>query len=240
MKAIIVCVFAFLALSSCNKYQFVTIDSDQRKSKMGQMIVENDFYVAKYSFGGSQAPVKIQFLNKTQSEIQIQWQPTLYIKKIWPSNHHEVITANKSPRTESSELSYANVNLAQQVMIIPPGGIVTTKPIPLRTSFFHLSTPEMHSTKVNGDRARRQYFSRQNTPMFFVSKVSVTSPNHTLSADFHEFWVSNVTVSMISPETLPEYKGRADTFHLRKGSGAGIFLSVVGLIVYFAASQAGN
>jgi hypothetical protein len=56
----------------------------------------------------------------------------------------------------------------------------------------------------------------------------------------HEFWVDEVFVTMIKPHQIHQYRSREDMFYLKKGSGLGVFLGLIGFFVYVGASQASN
>ena len=239
MRSIIAFGFVVLILTGCSKYQFVMMESDIPKSKKGQIVVNHEDYTIRYSFSGVDGPVRIQILNKTATPLFVRWQPCSRLKNTWPSNHRESLTADAS--SDAMRIpQYLKVQFPDEKIVIAPFSDGYSESRQLRKAFFHISTPDMKTTEVNGDRVRKQYFGRQNTPLFFISTLEIARDEHFLNAkiETHEFWVNEVTISMIAPEYAHDWQGRDDAFHLRKGSGIGFFLFSMALISYFAASQA--
>jgi hypothetical protein len=246
MRTIVKYVFVLITLSSCSKYQFVTIGSDFKKSEKGAVIIENDTFAVKYSFSGANGPVSIQVLNKLSIPLYVKWHPSSLIKQTWPnSSSKPMLSASVNTAVAiggDRALAYNQVQYVEEFFSSPAQSLVKSKAIPIRKAFFHISTPEMRNGELNGDRIRSQYFSRQNTPMILISELTVsTSRDFTNSSTSkHEFWVDEVFVTMNQPQSIRRYNGRDDMFYLRKGSGLGIFLATIGFFTYFAATQASD
>jgi hypothetical protein len=246
MRTIVKYVFVLITLSSCSKYQFVTISSDFKKSEKGAIIIENDTFAVKYSFSGANGPVSIQVINRLSVPLYVKWHPSSLIKKTWPNSPSRPIlsaSVNSVPvvvGVGDKAQAYCQVRYTEEVFSSPARSLMKSNAIPIRKAFFHISTPEMRNGELNGDRIRSQYFSRQNTPLILISELTVsTSKDFTNSSTSkHEFWVDEVFITMIQPQRVRRYNGRDDMFYLRKGSGLGIFLATIGFFTYFAASQA--
>jgi hypothetical protein len=236
-----------LALTACNKYQFVTINSDLKKSEKGKIIFENDSFAVRYQFSGADGPVRLELINKTSTPIYLKWTPSSLTKQTWPNNGAPVFSAAapspEKTKDNSVAIGYNKSVHPEQLIACKPFDFTGSKAIPIRKAFFHISTPELRSEEMNGARVRLQYFNRQNTPMLFISELSIFSTDESLISATtlkHEFWVDEVLVTMIRPEQVHHYKGRHDMFYTRKGSGLGVFLASIGFFTYFAASRASD
>jgi hypothetical protein len=235
-----------LSFSACSKYQFVSLQSDLPKGDVGTMEFENDSLYIKYSFSGIEGQARIQIFNKSERTIYVRWNPVTMTKNVWPAGKSKPVfmaslaTAVNSNTDDDNAFSFETH--PEQFLIVPPYSSAEGAPVRLRKTFFHISTPEMKNGNLNGDIIRKQDFDRLHSPMIFISGLAFSNfpDGHNSQVCMHKFWVDEVMVTMIRPQYVAELKGREDTFYLRKGSGFGVFLSVIGLFVYLIASQAGN
>jgi hypothetical protein len=243
MRTLIFTVLVLFTLVGCSKYQFVAMESSAPKSEMSHLIRDYPDYTVRYNFSGMHGPVRIEIFNKTSHPLYFKWHPSARLKDEWPSNNKPIFTAASGELYSLLEKPlYGKVEYPVEMVVVGPDNYATSKSILLREVFFHISSPEMRTGQMNGDRIRKQHFSRQNTPLFFLSDIECSlSPDFSEAAYVsHEFWVSEVAVSMTAPEHALEWSKRDDAFHLRKGSGMGFFLFSIGLVTYFATAQIGD
>jgi hypothetical protein len=243
MRTLIIYAFVLVGLTSCSKYQFVTINSDIAKSDKGDIIIENDTFAVKYSFSGDHGPVRIQIINRLAVPLYVKWNSSSLTKIVWPTSPSKpTLTASveSGPFTGDARMEYTRAENPEETVAIAGHAYGTSRSMMLRKAFFRVSTPDMKGGELNGDRIRSQYFDRQNTPLMFLSQLSYsTSKDFSNSGKVtHEFWVDEVFITMIKPDQVQRYHGREDMFYLKKASGAGVFLALIGFFVYIAASQA--
>jgi hypothetical protein len=247
MRTIITCIALVLILTSCSKYQFVTINSDLTKEEKGMVAFENDTIAVVYRFSGPEGPVRIQVFNKLSVPLYFRWNSSMLVKQYWPTSPSRPAFTAASESTTMQiladfpvDVEYTRTDNPSQAIRIGSNSMANSKPLSLRKTFFHISTPDMKNGELNGDIIRSQYFNRQNTPLLFISELEFSTANDFKGSikSQHEFWVDEVFITMNRPETVHRYKGREDMFFLRKGSGLGVFLATIGFFTYLAASLA--
>src|SRR5690242_14548817 len=74
MKKYIPLFFIPFVLFSCNRFQYVTVNStDARKNENSQFVVDNDSLRLSYDFNGKNGPVNIIVQNKMTRPMYIDW-----------------------------------------------------------------------------------------------------------------------------------------------------------------------
>lgn len=250
MRTILPYALVLIALTSCSKYQFVTVNSDLEKLQSGMIVLENDTAAISYAFSGPDGPVRIQVINKLSIPLYVRWKTSTIEKQTWPNTTLKpLFTAaletnvdSQSPEILEHNSDYSLINNPEEIIKISGNGVGNSEAIQLRKAFFHVSTPDMKTGELNGGRTRTQIFNRQNTPLQLISELSFSITNDFKNKPIskHEFWVDEVLVTMVQPKNAYEFKKREDVFYLRKGSGFGFFLASIGFFTYFAASRASD
>jgi hypothetical protein len=241
MKSCLLCALFLTTLVSCSKYQYASLSSNVPKSKNGFVIIENDTMAVRYSFSGHRGPVKVEVFNKLAIPLSVTLNSWSMTRLTWP-NAKPLFTASTNPSTfqQDDVADYLQSEYPVYNLLLPSLSSVVLPEIVLRENFFKLSTPDMVNRQMNGDLIRAQVFTKSNTPLRFVHRLTYSPQNGKAGIMHHEFWVDEVFISMIRPEHVSEYKGRQNMFYIKKPSGAGVFVASIGLLTYLAVSQASD
>jgi hypothetical protein len=227
MKTLIILVkfpVAAILLFSCTRYQYSIIDSTLARNDQGEIFIENDTVSVTYRFSGPGGPVRLQIYNKLNTPLFLNWaQSALVINGTAINQWNDaleikVISDGADDHYEESEES-GILSRVQPVGYIPPFSSIESNPIRLGSEFFRFTPGKFKKTRllVGGSRynARSIFFTKENSPVRLSSHLtlSTTSDFSDVFRFNNEFWVKEVSQSMIEPHMLDKYAPRHDRYH---------------------------
>jgi hypothetical protein len=249
MQKIFTYLFFLLACSSCAKFQYSTISSNTTKTPDGIHVFENDSILIRYSFTGYNCPLDISVFNKLSVPLFIDWKKSsviinqqrfpLWIDQSEIKAHTEgtiqwtqwsgVIASTNSTTTGS-------VLRSESTSFIPPKSFVTMKPVTLRNELFNLDRKNATKTMIKSPSMTVPgygfAFKQEDSPMVFRSYLVVSTAENFLSPTYleHEFWVSHVLETALTPKNKPLSGNQFLTKKIGdEGTGVLAILGIVGL-----------
>lgn len=227
-KSVQVCLLLFLTLTGCSKYQYVTLNSDLPKNPKGEVVYETDSLVLRYKVFGQEGPARFFVYNKLQDPLYINWKESgiiivnnaggkdsVRLKKEWQEDPIK--------KEENSVLS-----------VIQPGGFIASYPIHLRKRFIQLSYGKFETKSIGENSIRSQHYQQDNSPLRFRSFLTLSSDKN-FSKNIlvsNDFWVSEVSETVVDPLEYELYNDRRDKFHISKSNGLGFFGGTMGVLGY--------
>jgi len=239
-------IVAILSLSSCSKFQYVSIASHLEQSPFNGFIVDNDSVTIKYNFKGRNCPIAIEVYNKLTIPIYIDWRKSSAIidgrsisywkdqTNIDASSQSVEIQWNSIISTNSTQLS-GTMSRNESTSFVPPQSSIKMTPLLLKSAFFNVLEKDSVSivnvpTASKVYKAKRYIYNESNTPLLFRSYLTMS-----LSDDFqnahvydHKFWVDGIIPFSLNPETI-EYSPD-NQFYMQETTEGGRFMGTVALI----------
>lgn len=242
-------------LSGCSVYQHVRLESNLKQNDKFEYLIENDSVSIIYSFCGEGGPIHIEFFNKLDKPLYIDWGKSALIingksKSMWKdvsritanATEYKVIPEN-SVVSSTSNMEGAIVK-PDKLTFIPPHSNISTNRYFLQSKFFttpvHLSEREALYTTQGKVNARKFSFSKEDSPLNFRIFLSISE-----NEDFknpvqfdNSFWVSDYFATSVSPKSLSIIPG--NQFYIRKSTGFSQTVGVVSLIGIIAVGAMAN
>lgn len=232
-------------LSGCTAYQHVRLESEMPRSDNSGFLIENDSLTIKYSFYGENGPIHLEFLNKLDKPLFIDWGKSALItngqsSSLWKDESS--ITANSTtykiiPESEiisSTSSIEGRITKKDKVTFVPPHSMISVNSLVLQTKFF--DSPNQSSerktlyTNQGKTSAKKFTFSKENSPLSFRIFLSVSDEenfNNPIQYD-NTFWVSDYFLTSVSPESLGIFPG--NQFYLSKTTAVGRTVGIVSLV----------
>jgi hypothetical protein len=232
MKVFFPLILVSLLIFSCTKYQYATLDTDLTKNQKGEVFFENDTVLLRYKFTGADCPAQFQIYNKLDRPLYINWQKSS-ITLINKGQKADSIVSRKT-WLEDTYILNPPAKEIPVTTLIPPGSFAAALPVNLRKRFFHLSYGKFETQNIGENKVRSQKYPKQDSPLKFRSRItlSLTDTFDEKISFSNEFWVAEVTETVLEPETLDLYKDRKDRFYVSKSSGLGAFSGSMGVLGY--------
>lgn len=262
MKFYLLSFFSFLFFSSCQTYQYMTVDSKSvKRDSAHQFVVENDTLLLQYNFNGYNGPVKVTVFNKSDHPVYIDWKKSAVIVQGKAYSYYSPnlqldgsVTANQlntggGVRTSVGSVS-GEIRAQEGVDFLPPKSMKERSSLYLLNGFYDLFQEDaMVKQHPDNDpllpRVKMISYNEESSPFRLRSYLTfyTSEPDSKLFAMEHEFFVSSIGISVNGPDNLPSYRTRGDRFYTSKisgfGKGAGAVAGVgilAGLVVVAAAN----
>jgi hypothetical protein len=215
-----------IALSACTDYQYITVNSNLKKTESKEFSIENDTVSIKYKFSGENFKLSQTIFNKLQVPLYIDWLKT-----------NIIVNGN-----QIGDSIYEN-----QAGYIAPQSRVTIVSNPLMQQFINIkpleTIPQAIVNKGENNEWTLLTFDKTTTPLYFRNFLTLTTHEDfsgAINID-NSFWFSEILQNTSSPSD--EVKKRSDQFYLRRTTGFGKFMgwtagiAVVVLSVPFMANE---
>lgn len=229
MRLTIPVLLFFILASSCNRYQYLAINSTQvQKNEQQGFTIENDTLEIVYNFNGKNAPVNLLVRNKLNKPIYIDWKRSALIvngKAICYSPDEVavrgVVNGGITRWVESFASTQASVNmtakLAPGTQMIPPHSFVTKTPMGVTNKLLN-NFPDSAFRKIglileDGSKAsaRQAFFGAENSPLQFRSYLAVVVGDSSVPmpvAYQHSFYVSELYRTGVRPKKFILYRDK--------------------------------
>jgi len=198
-----------LILSSCSKYQYVSISSYLQSNENKDFFCENDTIKLKYSFSGENFRMKITVFNKLQQPIFIDWAKSSVIINEEAAEYpfqEEQIAKYVAPQ---SYYTFSTNSFLDQFITIEPND----------------STANLGSfVKGENGKWEKHSFGESISPIFFTNILAITTHEDLTSTRYFEnsFWVSEILQTPTSPSSITNLQN--NQFYIRKPTGFGNFM----------------
>jgi hypothetical protein len=248
-------------LSSCQTYQYLSIDSNTvQRDSAKQFIVETDSLTIQYNFGGYNGPIRLTVHNKSDQPIFVDWKKSAMIiqgKAYSYYSPNQQLTGS----TLTDEVSWRNgvtigsgsitaeIRSQEGVEFIPPKSKKEHVSLYLLSGYLG-TVPEEKMAKQHPDgnqdlpRLKTIHYTPGNSPFQMRSYLTLYAGSMEAKpfALEHPFYVSAIRKGPVPPNSLPLYQNRGDIFYTSKLSDAGktlgtaVGLGILGGLVVVAAS----
>lgn len=236
------------ALTSCSKFQYVTISSPLKQNGIREFEHENDSVRIVYNFQGYHGPVKLAVYNKLDVPLFINWRmSSLIVDGKSQTFHNSTSTIQGSASTTTINLiqglSSASTNFSgsisqkEDISFVPPKRFITASPTTLKTGFFGkpvTNNPARKTFRITegSGTGNSNLFESGNSPFQYESYLTYsTDANFSTSATVQDsFWVSEILETVHNPQAIVNIDQRSDTFYNVKSTGIGTFFGLISLI----------
>jgi len=246
VKTLFFASFFLLSLSSCKKYQYLSVVGNSYNEQSMENRIETDTLVIKYAFKGDGCPVEITVFNKSNQPLYVDWSKSSVIMAGQRFSYWTDASAIKT-NTESSEIrwtkNYSTTSSStkgiivknERVSFIPPNAGIVYNPISLKNSWIEMDETTGQKINVpcdvesmNGTFYR---FSEDNTPFGFRSFLTISTNEQFTNPRFFDsnFWVNEVIETQASPENL--LNTFPNQFYNSKATGFGAFMGGVAMAI---------
>ena len=249
MRTILLFTIIVILFSSCSKFQYYTLASDDlSKNKKQELVAENDTCRITYGFYGENGPVHISIYNKTDKLLEVDWKRSAIIfgeeaVSYLASESKINGEIEKDFNKESSSSLSATVTTPESVQFIPPQTSVSRQEMFILTRFNNNIPAEKRRDTVHTEIAyknvNKYHFEKDNSPVAFRSYITfIMDKNYSFSVD-HRFYVTDMFETGAGPDNFKVYRG--DRFYVRGKSGygkvSGLVAGIVLLAVIYGAAQ---
>jgi hypothetical protein len=258
MRAFLLFILLTTLITSCSRYQYVTINgSDIKSNNNHEFVEENDSVRIQYTFNGPDAPIKLVVANKTETPIYIDWSRSAlivdnkaisYVSNVVPIEgtfNGSSINWDHSGYVNSSGSIYATATLPDNVSFIPPNSYINKSPMSVTNQFMVAPDSTFHTDKITLSggiivKVRHAVFTEQSSPLHFKSYLTLTFGDQTNKTVAYQrsFYVSEVYDTGTDPETFLVNRERADQFYVRESTGVGQGFGVVAGVALLSTAAA--
>ncbi len=229
MRLTIPVLFLLVFASSCNRYQYLGINSEQvQKDDRQAFTIENDTLQIVYNFNGKNAPVNLLVRNKLNKPIYIDWKRSALIindKAISYSPDEVALKGVVNGRTidwvEGFSSTQAGLDvtatLPPGIQMIPPQSFVTKTPMgvtnKLLKNFPDSALQKIGLTLDDGSTAvaRQAFFEADSSPLQFRSYLAIVVGDSSAPVPVayqHSFYVSELYRTLVRPKRFTLYRDR--------------------------------
>ena len=215
---IVVAVICSIGLSSCTRYQYITLNSNLEKNDKNEFWIDNDTVSIKYLFSGNNFLLSQTIFNKLEIPLYIDWDRTNLI-------------VNGNDMLDS-------LYVEQQINYIAPKSQATIISNSLLDQFINLKTleliPGVGVNKGKNEGWKSFSFDKETTPVYLRNSIALTT-HEDFTEPFYinnSFWFSEILQNMTGPTF--ETRNRSNQFYLRRSTGFGNFMSGVTTIAVVA------
>jgi hypothetical protein len=221
MRTVLLLTFTGILLSSCSKYQYYTLASNNASKKNQQFVFENDTCKISYSFSGLKGPVSISVYNKTSKPLEVDWKKSALIVGDSSISFFEPQMLFNGEVERSRYVITDNitgtVSQPESVDFIPPQSAVTRQSSRyIRTKFIKASGEEQEIIE-DQQKLRVHTFTKENSPVAFRIYLTLLSDNNRFNIE-HSFYATEI-IETSTPLINPENKG--SNFYVTEKSGFG-------------------
>jgi hypothetical protein len=237
MRIVLLLIFTIVLLTSCSKYQYYTLASDNApKDQKQQFLVENDTCKISYNFSGAKGPISISIYNKTNKPLQIDWKRSaLIVGDSSISFFEPQMQFNGEVERNRYMTNYISGTVTQPESIdfIPPQSAITKQSRYIRTKFIK-TTSQGQKMEIAQQKARVHKFTKGNSPVAFRIYLTLISDNGNFAID-HSFYAAELIEIRIPPQNFTT----GDRFFVKGKTGFGQVSTAVfsaGLLVLLIAA----
>lgn len=254
-KLVFVALFIPSFLTSCVKYQHVSIVSDTYSPIVNENIIETDSLIIRYAFSGLSCPIQINVFNNIDQPIYIDWSKSAIIlngrrQTYW----NDVSTINATTRTTeiqwTDDLSTSRGTTTgiivknERISFIPPKSGIVYSPMNLVGDWMDLPNATEFkkgevATETGTLRGLFYEYERQNSPLEFRSFLTLSSNEQFTNPKYFDnaFWVNEIVETQAEPAIL--LNRYSNNFYNSKLTGFGGFLAGIagGLLLIIAAVE---
>lgn len=222
-------IILLLICSSCALHQYATVESTADQVTDGTYVFENDSFRIKYSFKGDQCPLNISIFNKLSVPLYVDWRKSsviirqqrfpLWIDQAEINAYTQGTTVTwtqwantvQTPTTSTtSSVTTGTITRPESSSFIPPDSYIAMTPVKLRQEDFQLDRKNASRTRINssGSVQANGYayeFEKEDSPLAFKSFLVLSTDERSVSPQYisHDFWVSDIMETGITPNTYP-------------------------------------
>ena len=236
-------------LTSCSRYQYVTIaGSNIRKNDKQEFVIENDSIRIQYNFNGADAPINITIENKLDVPLYVDWQQSAliintkaisYVPNTVPIEgvfNGSTVSWNPGGYSNSSGAIDAKAILPDKFDFVPPRSYIIKNPMGV-TNLFISDVPDsvFHQERVRlGDGSlaviKHAVFAETFSPLQFKNYVTlIFGEKHAKTIAYpHSFYISEIYTTGLDPETFwigTQYRG--NQYYVKETTGFGKGFGVV-------------
>jgi uncharacterized membrane protein YjfL (UPF0719 family) len=252
-KSILVVVLLSCLLTSCMKYQYMTVKSDLPKTQRGY-VIENDSFAITYSFAGAHCPVQIEIENKSSLPVYVDWSRSALVVNnktySWVSYSTLSATATGISTKVGSGVSFENAEIngvittASSSGFVPPHSYLQNIPITVAKKQIKIRTSNTFSVQSSNTKVtvRRKDYRKEESPINIRSYLTLSQNSDMKEAQTFDnhFWLGTIYQSDISLNKCNCFADAATTFSVSRVTGTGHFFlgtAIVGLVVLNAALE---
>jgi len=244
LKSVFFLSFFILSLSSCKKYQYLTVVGDIYSEQNAENRIETDTLLINYNFNGYGCPVKITVFNKSNQPLYIDWSKSSVIIAGQRFSYWTDASTLRT-NTESTEIrwtkDFSTTNSStngvivknERISFIPPKAGIIYKPISLKNSWIEMNASTGQKINVPCDVESMNgifySFTEDNSPFEFRSFITISTNEQFSNPRFFDskFWVNSIIETQAEPvDLLNTYPNQ---FFNSKATGFGAFMGGVAL-----------
>jgi hypothetical protein len=255
MRTPILILASITLFSSCSKYQYMVVSSDDTPFVKGRHFqVENDTFRIVYNFSGYGGPLQVAVVNKSKGMMEVDWEKSFFITgdKSRPLFRP---SAKIEGEIEPDPVNDRTFSLSGQVRTsaireyIPPATSLNRVCGAVSGQFINTETYKMRREKVNvkgfSRKIRRVSLEKNESPVVFrvYLTLGVEKGEDPVIVD-RSFYVSELIATKVSPDDMPPSENNVATVS-KFTRGGGVLAAVGGLgaillLGYLAAEGAGD
>jgi hypothetical protein len=253
MRTVIPILASVFFFSSCSRYQYMVISSDDTPFVNGKYFeVENDTFRVVYNFSGYGGPLQLSVINKSKAMMEVDWEKSFFItgnksrQLFTPASKIEGEVERETSDGRTFSLSGSLLQQSQK-QYIPPGTAVSKVCGEVAGRFINTETYKMHREKVNvkgfSKKIRRVSLDKQESPVNFRVYLTLRPEDgkYPVVID-RSFFISELVATKVAPDDMPPSENNVVT--VSKFTRVGGVLAAVGgigailLLAYLAGDDA--
>jgi hypothetical protein len=217
MRTLIPIAFLFLLFTSCTKYQYLTLSSENtRHNPRNQFVAENDSFRIVYDFYGFDSPLWLSVTNKQPSLLEVDWSRSFIIRggKPEPLFKPGGALTGELEREASSRSTLINASLVQSspVEMVPQGATISKeggkiwpfrKPVNIKRSDM-----KREKIKVQGFKKKiwKAASAKEMAPINFRIYLTLNPGKERVPVVIdRSFHVSGLVESRVEPQYMPTH-----------------------------------
>lgn len=229
-----------ILLSSCSKYQYYTLSSDNvPKDQKQQFVFENDTCRVRYDFSGKKGPISITVYNKSIKLLQVDWKRSAVIVGDTATSlfDREVNFSGEIERNRQGINQNINgiISPPEAIEFIPPQASISKQGRFIQSNWLKDLQSEgkdqIVKTKNATQRIKVFNFSKESAPIAFRSYLTLVADDKSFAFD-HSFYVTEIVESRAKSVDLVTgdrfyIKGKTDFGKAAGAVGAALFLALL-------------
>jgi hypothetical protein len=233
MRYLIPLVLIIAGLSSCTRYQYITVDSTRlTKNNKHQFVLENDTVRLTYDFNGGAGPVSVNVFNKTTQPLYVNWKKSALIRNerslsyfnrnVYFSGYANTAGYRTGNFTGSGTDFAGSFALPDGMDFIPPGSsiakelIYLTQSGPTVVEMPDSITQQRTDHGLYGVKYRKRTYDETGSPIRFKSYLTFTLgfSNALEFAESCDFFVNEAIDTKSIPGEFSLYQQQGDKFFI--------------------------
>jgi hypothetical protein len=255
MRTFIPLFFFALIFTSCSKYQYLTVSSDNTaRNERNDFVVENDTVKVSYRFFGFNGPILISVSNKTSAGIRVDWSRSFLINGPNPVPLYTPVNnvsgdLVKGGKYNNTVQFTASVSEQTPLEFIPPQAAISRlckELVP--KNYINTDNYKMVRERIRlgnfSQKIRRTNLTKENTPLSFriyLTLVPESRPDEIMVFD-RQFYISELIATKADPDEMYPVKN-GNLISLQRSTTTGTLLTIgvaLGIITALAAIAGNN